>query len=341
MDIEHFIATSAADAAQQIRARLGPDAVVVNIRSLPGRLFRKPRLEVLAHAAEPAPSPTGALLDTTDEPPGQIGQSEQHEQIPAPIQSVRSVQTDRPLGGPGQRPDVFLESLGVSPLVTECILAHMPFTQAPWLATDFKQIRAALAASWIPRKLQTSPLHVFVGAPGVGKTTTLCKWLTLSVLLEGRTARVWRLDGAATNTSEALSVHGEVLGVPVERSWTDGTIAGDIGFVDLPGVTGSNAAALSALAAQVSGFGPAQVHLVLNAAYDTAASLAQAQAFAALPVTDLIVTHLDEEPHWCKIWNLMLGTGLPVRFISAGQNIPGEFIEASAERVLARVFQRM
>ena len=37
-----------------------------------------------------------------------------------------------------------------------------------------------------------SQTHVFVGPPGSGKTTVLCKWLTLAVLTEGRFAFVVR-----------------------------------------------------------------------------------------------------------------------------------------------------
>ena len=79
---------------------------------------------------------------------------------------------------------------------------------------------------------------------------------------------------------------------------------------------------------------------MLNAAYDTTASLAQARALATLRISDVIVTHLDEEPRWGRLWNLVLGTGLPIRFLSAGQNIPGEFTEARVDRVLSHVFQQ-
>jgi flagellar biosynthesis protein FlhF len=80
------------------------------------------------------------------------------------------------------------------------------------------------------------------------------------------------------------------------------------------------------------------MHLVLNGAYDIKVLLAQVRAFSALPLEDLIISHLDEEPHWGKLWNLTLGAGLPIRHLSAGQNIPGEFWEASAERIFARQF---
>ena len=57
-----FIADSAAQAVEQIRAQLGPDAVVLNVRQLPAeglkQLWKKTRIEVVAAApAEPPPAP--------------------------------------------------------------------------------------------------------------------------------------------------------------------------------------------------------------------------------------------------------------------------------------------
>jgi flagellar biosynthesis GTPase FlhF len=68
--------------------------------------------------------------------------------------------------------------------------------------------------------------------------------------------------------------------------------------------------------------------------------LAQVRAFSALPIDDLILTHLDEEPNWGKIWNLALGAGYAILYFSSGQNIPGDFAEATAEKILARQFPR-
>jgi len=103
-------------------------------------------------------------------------------------------------------------------------------------------------------------------------------------------------------------------------------------------VAWANAAALQELADQVRKFSTAHVHLVLNGAYESAQMLAQVRAFTALPVIDLIVTHLDEETRWGKLWNLVLGTNYPIHHLAAGQNIPGDFTEASAEYLLARHF---
>jgi flagellar biosynthesis GTPase FlhF len=66
--------------------------------------------------------------------------------------------------------------------------------------------------------------------------------------------------------------------------------------------------------------------------------LAQFRAYAVLPVEDLVITHLDEESGWGKIWNLILGTNCSIRHFSAGQNIPGDLCEASAKMIFARQF---
>jgi flagellar biosynthesis GTPase FlhF len=148
------------------------------------------------------------------------------------------------------------------------------------------------------------------------------------------------LDGTTANTAESLSVHCEILGVPCERHWESGEEGGNeqINFIDLPGVDWRNPLAMREFEVQLKQFGSARIHLVLNGAYDIGVLLAQAQAFAALPVEDLIITHLDEETRWGKVWNLVLGMNFSVRHFSTGKNIPGDFCEASPEMIFGRQF---
>jgi flagellar biosynthesis GTPase FlhF len=97
-------------------------------------------------------------------------------------------------------------------------------------------------------------------------------------------------------------------------------------------------AAIQDLKRTLDTIGPSHIHLALNAAYEVPLLLAQIRAFSMLPIEDLILSHLDEEPRWGKIWNIVLGTNYPVRYLSAAQNVPGDFYPATAERILARQF---
>ena len=82
-----FVAASAEEAVAQIRARLGPEAVVLNVRPLPAhglaRLWQKPMIEVLAYRPETAPPPAPPLSQALAEFRQRLDQIEQHVKSPA------------------------------------------------------------------------------------------------------------------------------------------------------------------------------------------------------------------------------------------------------------------
>ncbi len=391
MPPQTFIADSAADALTQIRAQLGPDAVVLNVRQVAGpgiaRLWQKPKIEVVAHVPE-APTPP-APVATTAVPaakPAREGLDELRRELAeirdrmdlerrlaaahatrespratplsappapsAPAPAPARIRDPQPTGsrvpsGSGWRVGELLERAGLNRVHVQRIedeLAEQFGPQAPpTLPEEIALAQQVLGRFWRPAKpIADGPRHphVFLGTPGSGKTTLLCKWLAQSVLLEGRTAHVWRLDGSTANTAEALSVYGEILGVPVARFWRgdEESEGADLTFIDLPGFNPRDehaVAAVRALLAQVAG---AQLHFVVNAAYEIPLLLGQIRGLSQFGEADLCVTHLDEETRWGKLWNLALGTNLPLRLLSAGQNIPGDLFAASAEKIFSRQF---
>lgn len=238
--------------------------------------------------------------------------------------------------------------MGLLPIHAERVLddvrqAHGD-TPPELLLEELSLCCSALARHWRkPAPAQEGALrpHVFIGPPGSGKTTALCKWLANAVLLQGRSAKVWRLDAHTANTAELLSVYGEILGVPVERWWSrEEALSAELNFVDFTGVDWQDRVAFAEMVARLRELPSPRIHLVLNAAYDTSLLLTQARAFAGLEPEDIICTHLDEETRWGKLWNLVLGTKFTLRFLGAGQNIPGRFISASAEQLFPPAFRR-
>lgn len=361
MQIHTFIADSATDAVSQVRAKLGPEAVVVSVRRLAAdglaRIWRRSRIEVLAHVPAPVAPVVAPVV-----PPAPV-----HDELFSRLRDElaeirRSVACREPFSEPAGNEPVFpppaaggwragavLERAGLSPRHVHRILdqvrsrhgEHPPAT----LQEELNVVGAALESLVAPRMVpdpeaQDSGVHVFIGPPGAGKTTCLCKWLTQAVLVEGRPAEVWRLDGSTTNTAEVLSVYGEILSVPVFRVLPEDSLppaAGRLLLVDIPGGAAEDTAWQAALETLLNRLTSPRLHLVLNAAYDSAILQKQIRSFSGLPLADVSFTHLDEETRAGKIWNLLLGTNCRPGFLAGGQNIPGDFTRPDAKGLVRRL----
>lgn len=395
MMVHTFTVDSAAEAVELIRSKLGPDAVVLNVRKLPvagvSRLWRKPRLEVLAAvpsesgenlvgSASQAVAPIVATESTGTSVPMHDPLSQlRREMSEIRAEVLRGRDPDRACEagmstGPACSPGLMPEPVPIEPFVPKDLAYPGHWQAGPILEATGLQPRYAmkvverlcedhgetgpealneqlglamkvLRGEWTlppsPTNNVASGAHVLIGPAGSGKTTILCKWLAQLILVEGRSVAVFRLDGETANTGELLSVHAEVLGVPVQRSLTsDWRAAADVVFVDLPGVAHTDRASMIRLRDQIQGLRPAQIHLVLNVAYETALFMAQFRGFSGLKPDDWMATHLDEEPRWGKLWNGVMGTNCPLGWMGVGQNIPGMFHRADPDRILNRQFNR-
>jgi flagellar biosynthesis protein FlhF len=325
MKLLSVVADDAGAALEQIRKQLGPQAVVLGTRPFKGktRFWRRSKLEVLACSQDQNPAP-----------------------ICPPQESISwNGSCESPASGPGASPRrwpsiSWLESMGLQKSCADrleaCLSADLT-EKARSPEEEWSAVTEALLGFWRPPPaLQPGDgrPHVFMGPPGSGKTTALCKWLAQMVLMEGRSAVVCRLDGPNANASERLNLYCETLGVRLERTWRGAEPGIDLFLLDFPGIETWNHEALGVFEQQLASLPNPHIHLVLNTAYETSLLFAQFKAFASLGIEDLIFTHLDEEKRVAKIWNFVLGTNCFIRFLGAGQKIPGEFLSATPNRLL-------
>ena len=348
MQVHTFIAESANEAVERIRTELGPAAVVLSVRKLPRsgleRFTKQQQIEVLAGIEEAVPAKKAAPATSAD-PLSEL--REEIRELRKQVLSRNEAPAQSPLPEPQKNTDRkptgiahILNQTGLLPAFTEQTLQELPGTESLTIGEQIAGASEVLRGRWRDAAIDSAAaVHVFIGVPGCGKSTVLCKMLAQTSLVEGQPATVYQLDSHVANPSPQPAVYSEIVGAQFERvlplnfERREETV-----FVDLPGVALRNEAGLAKLRQLISEFGVPEIHLVLNAAYEATHLLEQVRFFSSLGITDLIVTHLDEESRWGKLWNLILGTNYSVRALCDGQNVPGDFHPASPDLILARQF---
>lgn len=314
-----FVVSTAEEAVQVIRTRLGADARVISVRQVEGeglaRFLRAPKLEVIAELAPAAeveaPNPAEPIVPPAQRAPegeAKLARLLKAGGIPAPLAARLEAKPEwRALGA--MPPGRALARVG--PLLRE------EFTGAA------------------PRSLGSRV--AFVGAAGVGKTTALCKQLAGDVFMRGRRGTVLKLDLDRANPADGLVVFCEALGVPCVREPADvAVLAPDQTlYIDTPGVAEIE---VSALGDSLDGLNTSGRVLVINAAYDVAIIKRGYDFGRRLGCTHVAFTHLDELPQWGKLWEFLFDGQLTPLFLGTGQNIAGDCEPNVFEAVLARTF---
>jgi flagellar biosynthesis protein FlhF len=312
-----FVVSSADEAASLIRERLGPDARVLSVRSLPApglqRLWSAPRLEVIAQI-EPATVPVRS------EPAAGIPQRKA-----PPERSLRNLLRRSGLS------EVALGRLQSAPFWAES--ASWPLHRA--LAEAGEHLRRDAERRWKRTPLTRA---AFLGGPGVGRTTALCKWLGTEVFRRSRLGHVVTVEFDRPNPSGPLPVFGEALGVPVARypAATEAAVAGGFVYFDLPSFSASELSENTALSEFLARERIEQRVLVLNAAYDHAALRAAYSAGRSLGATHLVFTHLDEVPQWGRLWDYLLDGALEPLFLATGPSLTGDCKEDVYRELVGR-----
>jgi len=311
---------SAEEAASLIRERLGPDARVLSVRSLPApgvqRLWSAPRLEVIAQI-DPEASEAPAAM------PGPSGH--------AAGRKVPRERTLRDLLRRSGLSEVALGRLQAAPFWAES--ASWPLHRA--LAEAGEHLRRDAEQRWRRTPLTRA---AFLGGPGVGRTTALCKWLGTEVFRRSRLGHVVTVEFDRPNPTGPLPVFGEALGVPVARypAATEAAVPGGFVYFDLPSFSVGEPSENTALAGFLDRERIAQRVLVLNAAYDHAALRAAYSAGRSLGATHLVFTHLDEVPHWGRLWDYLLDGALEPLFLATGASLTGDCKEDVYRELVGR-----
>ena len=228
-----------------------------------------------------------------------------------------------------------LQASGLDSTMADTIARH-PALQAR--AVDSDTVRNAVAETLAPLTAgceDFAPVEVFVGPPGVGKTTTIAK-------IAARTratadTRLWLVaaDGFRVGAVEQLRLYAEIIGTPLFVARSGAELAMTLNGVRRPLLVDTagrsprdtgNADILEAL----DGRADVRRHLVLPADTTPAQARRIIDRFSPSKPDRLVLTRLDEADTLAPLVSVINDYKLPVSYLAHGQNVPDDLQRATA-----------
>ncbi|MBA4138669.1 MAG: flagellar GTP-binding protein [Opitutus sp.] len=339
-----FVVRNAEEAARVIREQLGENARVLSVRNVEPNgmlgLFSAPKLEVIAQiVGEPAGEPTvieSESAATTGVVSSELAPTDQ-KSAAGRVRSARS--TLRPLE------TSFTDLLRRSGF-SETLMSRLAQTPA-WSSLSALPLHRALVETGnhlrllaAERASRAAPLTraAFLGTPGVGRTTALCKWLAAEVFRRARLGHVVQAEFDRPNSPGQLPVFCEALGVPLAHfpASTEPAVAGGFVYFDLPGLSLRRPSDNLPIRQFLDQEKIEERVLVLNAAYDHAALRAGYAAGRELGATHVVFTHLDEVSQWGRLWDYLIEGELEPLFLATGPSLTGDLETDVADAVARR-----
>lgn len=319
MQVKQFRQPTVREAFQAIREEFGPSALVLSSELVSTRGWRgwvgMREVQVTASA-----------------PQGWDGQVESRPFV------QRSRPADMPTGSGSLASR--LMAAGIDPALAESVAAGMSPRQQRGMSAD--GVRQALASHL--RTLAAggddfARVEVFVGPPGVGKTTTIAKIAAQEKVRRKRAVGVVAADAFRAGAVEQLRTYAAIIGAPFRIARTieemDQAIAQSRQtlLVDTAGRSPKDDDLRDVRRLLGSRRG-VRTHLVIPAETSLASAKRIVDRFADARPDRVVVSRLDEAESPSSLLTWLFQRGLPVSYITTGQRVP-EDLERATPAVLA------
>ncbi len=190
-------------------------------------------------------------------------------------------------------------------------------------------------------------LAALVGPTGVGKTTTIAKLAANFRLKEKRRVGLITVDTYRIAAVEQLRTYADIIDLPMhvvatprEMRETVGRMSHlDLILLDTAGRSPKDEVRIQELRAFLGEAAADEVHLVLSSVAATRTLEQTAERFAAVGATALVLTKLDEANGLGNVLPVLRSSGLPLSYLTDGQNVPDDIEVAEARRLARLILQ--
>jgi flagellar biosynthesis protein FlhF len=175
------------------------------------------------------------------------------------------------------------------------------------------------------------------GATGVGKTTNLAKLAAYFSVRERARVALITSDTYRVAAAEQLRVYANIIGIPMKIAHAESDMeealreyAGyDLVLIDTAGGSQFNLEQINELKGGLRAARPHETILVMSACTPLADMRNIVANFNCCNPTSVLFTKLDETRQYGAMLSVLAESGLPMSYLSTGQNVPDDICLAS------------
>jgi flagellar biosynthesis protein FlhF len=367
------------EALVMVRRELGPDAAVLHTREVRNRWFGwlsgTRQIEVTASrgvnvpsrlpAAQQESKPAAAPLQERA-PMHRMEDAKVQQQVQGQLSTLQAMMKDlcrrSKYGSQGEWSEEYFH------LFTELLDAELSEDVARELVENVRNdpraegitnpalLRARVAAMVesdirVSGPIMVTPgrcrLAALIGPTGVGKTTTIAKLAANFRLKEKRRVGLITVDTYRIAAVEQLRTYADIIDLPMHvvstpremRETVQRMSHLDLILLDTAGRSPKDEVRIQELKAFLGEAAADEVHLVLSAVAGAKTLEQTAERFTAVGATSLILTKLDEANGLGNVLPLLRSGGLPLSYLTDGQNVPDDIQTADPHRLAKMILE--
>ncbi|MGJ8636193.1 MAG: hypothetical protein ACSHX5_05075 [Phycisphaerales bacterium] len=184
-----------------------------------------------------------------------------------------------------------------------------------------------------------------IGPTGVGKTTTVAKLAATAKLRHGKKVALITSDTYRIAAVEQLRTYASIIGLELKIANSPEEIQSviasltdvDLIVIDTAGRSQNNHSRLDELGKLIEAAQPDETHLVLSSTVGENVLRKTAERFRDLGPDRCILTKIDEAVTTGMIAGIGDRIGLPLSFVTVGQEVPDDILPARADRLARAV----
>lgn len=343
MKVKKYVAETMQDAIFKVKADLGPDAIILNTSKFKTGgflgLFTRTMVEVVAGVEE---------KNTENEQQNNLALQEIVELKNMVYEMHKSWENDRFLQElPEEMIEIYkyLNEQGVYNTLSKEIIKLLD-KRNPEMRDELLSCLKLILREYIGEGQGIvlngqKKVVAFVGATGVGKTTTIAKLAAHFVLDEGRKVCLITTDTYRIAAVQQLQTYSDIINIPIHVVYNEKELEKLLNFdlkgkydlilIDTAGSSWNDRFQLGRLKRLFKDNLIDEVHLILSLNTKSHIQKEIIEKFSIVKPDKLLLTKLDEANKFGDLLNIRNFCKLPYSYITMGQNVPDDIKTADVD----------